>query len=460
MVAYGSGRAHALRLPRRLVKTQLWLWFVGMMVLSMPCTRSPAGMPRRMAYYDYSHPDLRRRPDRDRVDDRRSHAGVVRRAPGLDPGARASHRQDRAADVHVQSPAHAGMTTPVALNGFGLWVAMMIALTIVNYGFPIACFDAQGGVGAGRADRYDEDRSARRRGMGHPWFRWSVIFLIVLTLGSIGVGFLWLPSVHRDFTAQGLWASICRAAGVPGAWGQDGAATRQAGPTSTDVVLERTMARAGAEERSAGCHARAQLHHVPRAQGLSVSNARTLPGNTEVVIGQPALTTGAQSARARSRKLAKELTDRQTTISRPTTLPAQVRTAPTTYDETLPALVRVGAPMRNIALHLVPAASTKLGALDRACRTTWWRSSSPFAPAAADDGEADRNMARHDRPRDRRGLCLLCPQGIERGKPLARPPSRRCRPHRPSSFRIASRNACAAGLESLRGRGRSTSKLA
>ena len=29
-------------------------------------------------------------------------------------------------------------TTPVALNGFGLWVAMMIALTVVNYGFPIA----------------------------------------------------------------------------------------------------------------------------------------------------------------------------------------------------------------------------------------------------------------------------------------------------------------------------------
>ena len=28
--------------------------------------------------------------------------------------------------------------TPVALNGFGLWVAMMIALTVVNYGYPIA----------------------------------------------------------------------------------------------------------------------------------------------------------------------------------------------------------------------------------------------------------------------------------------------------------------------------------
>jgi hypothetical protein len=27
---------------------------------------------------------------------------------------------------------------PAALNGFGLWVGLMVALTIVNYGFPIA----------------------------------------------------------------------------------------------------------------------------------------------------------------------------------------------------------------------------------------------------------------------------------------------------------------------------------
>jgi cytochrome c oxidase subunit 1 len=26
---------------------------------------------------------------------------------------------------------------PVALNGLGLWLGLMIALTIVNYGFPI-----------------------------------------------------------------------------------------------------------------------------------------------------------------------------------------------------------------------------------------------------------------------------------------------------------------------------------
>ncbi|MBV9816603.1 MAG: cytochrome C oxidase subunit I, partial [Alphaproteobacteria bacterium] len=29
-------------------------------------------------------------------------------------------------------------TSPAALNGFGLWLGLMVALTIVNYGFPIA----------------------------------------------------------------------------------------------------------------------------------------------------------------------------------------------------------------------------------------------------------------------------------------------------------------------------------
>jgi len=34
--------------------------------------------------------------------------------------------------------AHPVAHTPAVLNRFGLWVGMMIALTIVNYGYPIA----------------------------------------------------------------------------------------------------------------------------------------------------------------------------------------------------------------------------------------------------------------------------------------------------------------------------------
>ena len=78
------------------------------------------------------------------------------------------------------------------------------------------------------------------------WFRRSVVSLAVLTVLCVLVGFVWLPSVQGDFTAQGLWASICRAAGVPASW--SGAVAAKAVSTSTDVVLERVMARPGAQD--------------------------------------------------------------------------------------------------------------------------------------------------------------------------------------------------------------------
>lgn len=60
-----------------------------------------------------------------------------------------------------------------------------------------------------------------------PWVRYSVGGLLALTLASLLVGFVWLPSVHRDFTARGLWDGICRAAGVPAAWRDPAAAARR-----------------------------------------------------------------------------------------------------------------------------------------------------------------------------------------------------------------------------------------
>ena len=44
------------------------------------------------------------------------------------------------------SPLHPPRTLPAALNGFGLWLGLMLALTIVNYGFPIANLLATSGT--------------------------------------------------------------------------------------------------------------------------------------------------------------------------------------------------------------------------------------------------------------------------------------------------------------------------
>jgi cytochrome c oxidase subunit 1 len=125
-------------LPAGLVKAQLWTWFIGMMVLTMPWHLAGIlGMPRRMAYYDYTHPALA------------SQAWTV--TASVIGGAilvasafllvyilwSSRRRAAEPAPYTFALPVHAGHV-PASLNSFGLWVGMMVALTIVNYGFPVA----------------------------------------------------------------------------------------------------------------------------------------------------------------------------------------------------------------------------------------------------------------------------------------------------------------------------------
>ncbi len=186
---------------------------------------------------------------------------------------------------------------------------------------------------------------------GNPWVRWSVTALIGFTLLALLVGFVWLPSVQGDFAGQGLWASICRAAGVPGNWG-NAAGNVKAGPQSTDVVLDRTMARDGADDavgRGATLALNCTMCHG--AQGMSVSSAPNLAGQyPEVVIKQlHDYKTGKRSS-AIMEAIAKNLPDQNMVdLAAYYAYLPKARTAPTSYDESLPKLVRVGDPLRNIA---------------------------------------------------------------------------------------------------------------
>ncbi len=123
----------------RLIKAQLWTWFIGMMVLTIPWHYvGILGMPRRMAYYDYTDPALA--PWASQVilsviggailvvSGVLFIAVLVRGhlAPRIEPGA-----------YRFSVAVHQPRTVPVALNGFGLWLSLMIGLTVVNYGYPI-----------------------------------------------------------------------------------------------------------------------------------------------------------------------------------------------------------------------------------------------------------------------------------------------------------------------------------
>lgn len=185
---------------------------------------------------------------------------------------------------------------------------------------------------------------------GNPWVRWSSVSLIVLTVLLLLVGFVWLPSVHGDFTAQGLWASICRAAGVPASWG-DGAAGTKAGPQSTEVVLQRRMARAATDATARGATLAPNCAPCHGAQGVSASDAPNLAGQyPEVVIKQLHDYKSGRRSSSIMQALAKDLSDEniEDLAAYYANLP-KARTGPTTYDESLPALVRVGDPLRNIA---------------------------------------------------------------------------------------------------------------
>ncbi|MEP7207196.1 MAG: c-type cytochrome [Casimicrobiaceae bacterium] len=185
----------------------------------------------------------------------------------------------------------------------------------------------------------------------NPWVRWSVVSLVGLTLVSMAVGFIWLPSVQADFSAQGLWVSICRAAGVPGDWGSS-SDTPKAGATSTDVVLVRSMARDGSETavgRGATLALNCTMCHG--AQGMSSSNAPNLAGQyPEVLMKQLLDYRSGKRTSAIMQALSQNLAERDIAdLAAYYAYLPKARTAPTSYDETLPQLVRVGDPLRNIA---------------------------------------------------------------------------------------------------------------
>ena len=183
------------------------------------------------------------------------------------------------------------------------------------------------------------------------WFRRSVISLALLAVSSALVGFVWLPSRSSGFAAQGLWASICRAAGVPATW-SSGSDPVRSGKVPTNFILDRSMAVTGSDDaigRGATLALNCTMCHG--SQGLSRSEAPNLAGQyPEVVMKQlHDYRTGKRSSSI-MQALASGLTDSNIAdLAAYYSYLPKARNAPTTYDEPLPALVRVGAPLRNIA---------------------------------------------------------------------------------------------------------------
>ena len=125
-------------LSPRLIKAQLWSWFIGMMILTMPWHLvGLLGAPRRMAYYDYTHPLLAPQAITVTMSTFGGLILVISAALFIYILATPKRQDAPAAPFTFSQAVHPNARVPAALNGFALWVAMMIALTVVNYGYPI-----------------------------------------------------------------------------------------------------------------------------------------------------------------------------------------------------------------------------------------------------------------------------------------------------------------------------------
>jgi cytochrome c oxidase subunit 1 len=134
-----TGREHSSFVPLRV---QLWLWFIGMMVMTLPWHwLGLQGQWRRVANFNYADPIIATWGPWVTI----SLGGgltlmlsallfvrnlaVLHRSP-------VSMRAEPLYAVAVHPPRH----VPEALNGFGLWNVLVLVLMLVSYGFPIGQF--------------------------------------------------------------------------------------------------------------------------------------------------------------------------------------------------------------------------------------------------------------------------------------------------------------------------------
>ena len=214
-----TGREHASLAPLRL---QLWLWFIGMMVMTLPWHwLGLQGQWRRVANFNYADPII---------------AGwgplvIVSFVGGLMLLTSALLFVRNLAVLHrsplpaVARPlyalaVHPPQRVPAALNGFGLWNVLVLVLMLLAYGYPIAQFVIAPSPAA-MVHRVHY-RSARWRNHPVPSLMRSIghggpgpaspCFGIVLS--GVLLGVLIIPVVQGRSDGIDAYTAICRALGI------------------------------------------------------------------------------------------------------------------------------------------------------------------------------------------------------------------------------------------------------
>jgi len=107
------------------------------------------------------------------------------------------------------------------------------------------------------------------------WFAASVGGTVGLAVVAILIGFVWLPSEHPDYTANGLWAAICSAAGAPSSWYNGGDTVTGTAPS--EVVVLPPPGRGIVDVSSSGRGASLATAHCSMCHGVQGTVRVTAP---------------------------------------------------------------------------------------------------------------------------------------------------------------------------------------
>ncbi|HXZ13491.1 MAG TPA: cbb3-type cytochrome c oxidase subunit I [Candidatus Sulfotelmatobacter sp.] len=128
---------------KRMARLQQWLWFWGMMIMTVPWhIAGLMGQPRRYAMFDYSDPAAAKTASLDVL----SVVGGLILALSVLTFFYVIVRSSLAPPSESISPIRYALsvnppaTVPPLLNGFALWNAILILLVFITYGYPIGQF--------------------------------------------------------------------------------------------------------------------------------------------------------------------------------------------------------------------------------------------------------------------------------------------------------------------------------
>jgi cytochrome c oxidase subunit I len=129
---------------KSLARWQLWLWFWGMMIATIPWhITGLMGQPRRVAVFNYGDPFVASMGPLVTIS---VIGGVIMlfSAILLIFILVRSHFGERtvAAPMHYAIAVNPPVHVPASLNGFALWNAILLVLMVIAYGYPIGQFFA------------------------------------------------------------------------------------------------------------------------------------------------------------------------------------------------------------------------------------------------------------------------------------------------------------------------------